>query len=163
MSLRPEPTSNAVGSPKSLVNVPECIEDDAGLSVCPAEMASYQTCFRVVKRRPGHWHVLPMSAAAGQRMGSQDIVVSVCPVQETTGRSLFIGAESPERATVMEDFPGLPTEDLESELFCWHGKPGLSFRLPLLDVGADATELETLLQALWFFPRLRNASRHPRS
>ena len=150
MSLRPEPTSNAVGSPKRLVNVPEWIEDDAGLSVCPAEMASHQTYFRVVKRRPGDWHVLPMSAAAGQRMGSQDIVVSMCPVQETTGRSLFIGAESPERAMVMKDFFGLPTEDLESELFCWQGKLGLSFRLPLIDLGrgADATELETLLQAL---------------
>ena len=120
------------------------IEADAG----QGQTASGITCFRVVKRRPGDWHVLPMSAAAGQRMGLQDIVVSMCPVGEASGSRLSVQAESREGdVVVMKDFFGLTIQELESELVRWKLKPDIHFHLPMMDHDGDP-DAQAVLQAL---------------
>ena len=117
-------------------------------------------CFQIVKAMPSNWHTVPMSAAAGARLGVTDIIVSerVCnqldgPNGSTVSFSMPFHHQGRECETVvMRDFFGLSMDELEGSLTQWElERRGPQVHLPGFEASLlDEEHVQDVLQLLVF-------------
>ena len=103
-------------------------------------------CFKVVKRNPSNWHTVAVSAAAGSKLKSTDIVISQHRLYPTAGGQAggaFACVMSPMFAqdpiSLLRDLDAIPIDVLETTLRVWEASEAATVALP--GVHADAVSV----------------------